>query len=178
MAVEDPDIKEITDKEGLKNSARVIRESFKTVAVEFKLTKKNCPTHPSFVTTGQLDELKRKGVKLFGLFLVDRQVGFVAVEKAGASLYYMEKLAVLPKHRHRGYGMKLTEFAFDYIRLNKGKNVSIGIIDEHTVLKNWYKEMGFRETSTREYSHLPFTVCFMEREVSLLTAPSTMSRYH
>ena len=178
MAERETAISEITDREGLKNSVRVIRESFKTVAVEFNLTKKNCPTHPSFVTTRQLNELKRKGVKLFGLFLVDRQIGFVAVEKAGESLYYMEKLAVLPKHRHRGYGTKLTEFSLDYIRLNKGKKVSIGIIDEHIVLKNWYKEMGFKETSIRKYSHLPFTVCFMEKEVSMLTAPSTMPRYH
>ena len=52
-------IKEIMGKDGLRNSARIIRASFKTVASEFALTKKNCPTHPSFVIIKQLNKLKR-----------------------------------------------------------------------------------------------------------------------
>ena len=159
-------IKEIVDKVGLRNSASVIRDSFKTVASEFALTRKNCPTHPSFVTVRQLDELQRKGVKFFGLFLGDAQVGFIAVEKAEESLYYIEKLAVLLQHRYRGYGTALMEFALNYVQESKGEKVSLGVIDEHTVLKNWYRAMGFKETLTRKYDHLPFTVCFMEKEVS------------
>ena len=168
MSANELAINEITNKDGLRNSASVIRESFKTVALEFNLTRKNCPTHSSFVTTRQLNELSRKGVKFFGLFLDNRQIGFIAVEKADATLYYVEKLAILPDHRHRCCGGKLMEFAFDYVRANNGKKVSIGIIDQHVVLKNWYKQMGFREISTEEYDHLPFTVCFMERDSSPL----------
>jgi ribosomal protein S18 acetylase RimI-like enzyme len=162
-------IKEIVGKDGLRNSARVIRDSFKTVASEFALTRKNCPTHPSFVTARQLDELQRKGLKFFGLFLGDKQIGFVAVEKADKTLYYIEKLAVLPPYRHAGYGRTLMEFALNYVRKSMGEKVSLGVIDEHTVLKNWYKTIGFEETITRKYDHLPFTVCFMEKEVNLRT---------
>ena len=151
-------------REELKNSARVLRNAFRTVALEFNLTKDNCTTHPSFITTRRLLENGKKGAKFFGLFSEDRQIGFIAVEKADATLYYVERLAVLPEYRHMGYGKKLMEFAFKHIKVNGGKKVSIGIIDEHTVLKNWYKEFGFEEISTKKFAHLPFTVCFMEKE--------------
>ena len=165
MMVGDVSIKEIVGEDELRNSASVVRDSFKTVASAFALTRKNCPTHPSFVTVGQLNELRRKGLKFLGLFLGDTQIGFVAVEKADKSLYYIEKLAVLLQHRHKGYGTTLMEFALNYVQKSKGERVSLGIIDEHTVLKNWYKAMEFKEVLTRKYDHLPFTVCFMEKEV-------------
>ncbi|UCB43718.1 MAG: GNAT family N-acetyltransferase [Dehalococcoidales bacterium] len=159
-------IREITGLDELRNSARVVRNAFKTVALEFNLTRENSPTHPSFMTTGRLREDRNKGVKFFGLFLGDKQIGFVAVEKADASLYYIERLAVLPRYRHRGYGRQLMEFAFEFIRVNGGTKVSIGIINEHTVLKDWYKGLGFEEISIREFAHLPFTVCFMEKAIT------------
>ena len=159
-------IREIDGDDELRNSARVIRNAFRTVAFEFNLTRKNCPTHPSFMTTRRLREDRNKGVKFFGLFLGDRQIGSIAVEKADASLYYVERLAVLPEYRHRGYGAQLMEFVFNYIKANGGTKVSIGIIDEQIILKNWYKSMGFKEMSTKQFAHLPFTVCFMEKIVS------------
>jgi ribosomal protein S18 acetylase RimI-like enzyme len=159
-------IREISGENELRESARVIRNAFKTVALEFNLTRENSPTHPSFMTTGRLREDHNKGVRFFGLFLGERQIGFIAVERADVSLYYVERLAVLPKHRHRGYGKRLMEFAFEHIKVNGGKKVSIGIIYEQAILKDWYKAMGFEEMSTRQVAHLPFTVCFMEREVS------------
>jgi ribosomal protein S18 acetylase RimI-like enzyme len=159
-------IREIADERELRSSARVVRNAFKTVALDFNLTRENSPTHPSFMTTGRLREDRNKGVRFFGLFVKDRQIGFIAVERADAALYYVERLAVLPKYRHWGYGKKVMEFAFEYIRANGGKKVSIGIINEQTVLKDWYKGLGFEEISTREFAHLPFTVCFMEREIN------------
>ena len=109
-------IKEITDVQDMKNSAQIIIDSFKTVAEEFNLTKKNCPTHPSFISFRKLKDSKEKGIKLFGLFENNKQVGFVAIEKASDDLYYLEKLAVLPEHRHKGYGRMLINFVFDFVR--------------------------------------------------------------
>ena len=169
MAVEEFTIKEITNAVEIEKSVDVIRKSFRTVAKEFGLTKHNCPTHPSFITINQLKELKSKGVTFFGLFLGNKQIGFIAVEKADVNLYYIEKLAVLPANRHRGYGTKLMGFAFDYIRENNGKKISIGIINEHTVLKSWYIKLSFREVTTEKFPHLPFTVCFMERDSAPIT---------
>ncbi|MBI2851059.1 MAG: GNAT family N-acetyltransferase [Chloroflexi bacterium] len=168
MSHNETTIREITDPTEFAASARVIRNSFKTVAEEFGLTRESAPTHASFLTVRQLRQLKNRPVKFFGLFLDSRQIGFIAVEKADADLYYIEKLAVLPEHRHGGYGAKLVGFAIDYIRGNGGKKVALGMIIESAVLKNWYEMFGFQEISTHKFPGLPFTVCFMERDASPL----------
>lgn len=160
-----PVIREISDLDIIQNSKIVIRKSFATVAKEFNLTRENCPTHPSFVTLRQLTDLKKKELKFFGSFIENTQIGFVAVEKANETLYYMEKLAVLPDYRHHGYGRKLVDFVMDYTRRHGGTKISIGIIDEHKVLKDWYKKLGFKEVSTRKFNHLPFTVGYLEIDI-------------
>jgi len=157
-------IREVRNHHGLKSSVEVIRDSFRTVALEFGLNERNCPTHPSLMTLDKLLELEKKA-NLFGLFLADVQVGFVAIERADETLYYMDKLAVLPAHRHKGCGKKLVEFVLDYVKKNHGRKVSLGMIDESAVLKNWYKQLGFKETGTKNFEHLPFTVCFMEKSL-------------
>ncbi len=158
----------VIDDNTLNKSVSVIQNSFRTVAEEFNLTIENCPTHASFITIQQLKELKAKGLRLFGLFEDNNQVGFVAIERANETLYYMEKLAVLPEYRHKGYGAKLVTFVLDYVSTEGGQKLSIGIINEHKVLKDWYLKLGFTETSTARFPHLPFTVCFMERDSSPL----------
>ena len=47
-----------------------------------------------------------------------------------------------------------------------GGAVSVAIIDEHAVLKAWYRSLGFAVTGRREFAHLPFNVCFLRREIS------------
>lgn len=159
------DILQIFNKEAIATSAQVVRKSFKTVATDMGLTRKNCPTHPSFITDNQLIALHEKGLTFFGGFLDKQQIGFVAVEKADKSLYYMEKLAVLPLERHRGYGRNLVEFVNEYVRAQGGNKISIGVIDEQIILKVWYKKIGFKEVSTKKFEHLPFTVCYMEMDI-------------
>jgi GNAT superfamily N-acetyltransferase len=158
------EIKEVNSQHDLKNSAAVIRDSFKTVALEFGLNELNCPTHPSLITLDKLLELKSKA-KLFGLFWNNMQVGFVAIEKADDKVYYLDKLAVLPEYRHKGYGGKLVEFVSNFVKKHNGQKVSLGMINESTVLKKWYQKLGFKETGTQSFEHLPFTVCFMEKSL-------------
>lgn len=158
----DFDILPISDKERISASAGIVRKSFKTVALDLRLTRQNCPTHPSFITNVLLFALYEKGLMFFGGFLNAKQIGFVAVERADPLLYYLEKIAVLPADRHHGYGRKLVEFVIKYDRAYGGKKISIGTVDEQTVLKDWYKNIGFKEVSTRKFAHLPFTVCYME----------------
>ena len=157
-------IREVSDGAELRDSASVIRRSFRTVADEFGLTRENCPTHTSFLTTGSLRDQKSKGLKCFGLFGGEKQVGFVGVERDDGASYWIEKLAVLPAYRHGGYGAKLVGFALDYMRQNGGTRARLGMMNEHTVLKDWYLGLGFREAELRRFPHLPFTVCLMEKE--------------
>ena len=158
------DIREINNEHDLKNSVKVIRDSFETVALEFGLNERNCPTHPSLITLDKLLGLNKKA-RLFGLFLNSVQVGFVAVEKADDALYYMDKLAVLPEYRHKGRGRKLVGFVLGEVKKRKGEKVALGMIDESAVLKNWYQQLGFKEVGTKNFKHLPFAVCFMEKSL-------------
>jgi ribosomal protein S18 acetylase RimI-like enzyme len=149
----------------LDDCAKVIRESFITVANDFNLTRENAPTNPAFIEGDTLNKMYEKNISMFTVYKSDVQIGFVAIEKADDTLYYMEKLAILPEYRHKGYGIKVMDFVMRFVKSRGGKRVSIGIINENTVLKNWYISYGFRETGTKTYPHLPFTVCFMEKEL-------------
>ena len=157
-------IREIQDNE-LKGSLEVIRKSFGTVAKDFGLTKENCLTNGAFIEIERLVSDISKGIKMFGLFVNNEQMGFVAVAKQNGSIYEIEKLAVLPSYRHLGYGKVLMDFTRQYIKSQNGEAIVIGIINENRILKQWYSAYGFVEIGTKVFSHLPFTVCFMELEV-------------
>lgn len=145
--------------------ARVIRNSFITVATEFNLTKDNAPTNPAFIEVDSLNRMYQKNIEMFAVHQDDVCIGFVAIEKFNFEIYYMEKLAILPEYRHRGIGRITMDFVVSGVRDKGGKVISIGIIDENTILKNWYISYGFVEIETKKYSHLPFTVCVMEKRV-------------
>lgn len=154
-------IREICD-ESFEESVVVIREAFGTVAKEFGLTKENCPTNGAFIEISRLVSDKEKGNRMFGLFIENKQIGFVSVAKKDDIVYEMEKLSVLPECRHMGYGRILMDYVKEYVKALNGKAVTIGIIDENTILKKWYSSYGFVEMGKRVFAHLPFTVCFME----------------
>ena len=146
--------------------AEVIRNSFITVADELKLTKENAPTNPAFIEKDALHRMHEKKIDMFAVVDGEACIGFVALEKADQGVYYMERLAILPEYRHRGYGKKLLDFVVKHVRERGGKEISIGIINENEVLKNWYLDYGFMEIETKEFQHLPFTVCFMQKPVN------------
>lgn len=143
----------------------VIRKSFTSVANDFNLNKKNAPTNPAFIELKHLIQMDQKGVSMFGAFLENTCIGFVGIKKAMEGTYWLEKLAVLPEYRNKGYGKELIDFVFAYVREHNGKRVSIGIINEHIVLKNWYLDYGFKEVEKKVFDHLPFTVCFMLKDI-------------
>jgi len=145
--------------------AAVIRSAFITVADDFGLTKENAPTNPAFIETDALFKMHERNISMFAVMEDGTVIGFFAVEKAKEDTYYMEKLAVLPSFRHKGCGRAIMDYVFDLVRDEGGKKVSIGIINENTVLKNWYIGYGFAETEIKVFSHLPFTVCLMEKYV-------------
>ena len=160
-------IREIITLNDIQSSVTVIQQSFITVADDFGLTVHNCPTNAAFIGESDLLMKKENGVRMFGLFEEENQIGFVALEKASpdSTLFYMERLAVLPEYRHKGYGLLLMNFAFDEARKNNGTKISIGIINENLKLKKWYIDYDFEEVMVKQYPHLPFDVCFLEKEV-------------
>ena len=88
-------------------------------------------------------------------------MGCVAVEIAEARVAYLERLAVLPPNRRRGYGSLLAQHALNLARKEGVDTVSIGIVAAQTELKHWYAGLGFFEGETKRFDHLPFRVTFM-----------------
>lgn len=142
--------------------AEVIRQSFATVAKEFGLTRENCPTHTSFITDEALSGKIGPGYFPFGYSIDGRLVGFASLTDVGSNTFELNHLAVLPEYRHRGCGKALLDFCRAKALEKGGVKITIGIVEESTILKNWYADNGFVHIGTHKFSHLPFTVGFME----------------
>ena len=147
-------------------AAEVIRASFATVADDLGITEDNCPKYVGFVTTTErLQTQYGWGWQIYGLYEKERLVGYVSISKEGDGIYELHNLAVLPEFRHVGYGKQLLDFCFARIKEAGGCKVTISIVEENTVLKNWYVAYGFVHTGTKKFEHLPFTSGYMEMGV-------------
>jgi ribosomal protein S18 acetylase RimI-like enzyme len=102
------------------------------------------------------------------MFVETSLVGCVAIKqaKADGAIYYIERLAVAPDQRHRGYGGQLLSFAIECILERGGTTASIGLMDNNDRLKKWYSSKGFVQHDRRKVEHLPFKVCFMSIQMS------------
>jgi len=141
--------------------AEIIRSSFRDVAERFGLTQENCPKHPSNCTVDWVQQDMDRGVTY--LILEDEGLvsGCVALELASLEWCYLERLAVLPPQRQRGFGRALVDYVLAEAKRLGAHRVSIGIIAGQTELKSWYQKIGFVETETKEFAHLPFRVTLM-----------------
>jgi len=157
-------IKPLEYKE-LESCVKVIRESFATVARDFKLTEQNCPNHTSFMKLEKLQNQFNKGTQMFGCFCDDEIVGYVSLTKIDNLTYELNNLSILPEYRHKGYGTELMDFCKAKVKELDGKQIMIGIIEENSALKDWYAAYGFIHTGTQKFEHLPFTVGLMELDV-------------
>jgi len=146
----------------LDRCAQVIRESFLTVAHDFGLTLENCPTNGAFLQTERLIADLEKGNRMYGLCTDGEMAGFMQLETGREGAVILEKLAVVPGYRHQGFGRMLLDFAKAEARSSGGNKLLAAIIEENTVLKQWYLDNGFVHTGTKKFPHLPFTVGFLE----------------
>ena len=140
----------------------VIRNSFATVAHDLNLTQQNCPTHTSFITLDNLQYHVRCGYNMFGLYNGATLIGYAALEKKSAQEYELHNLCVLPENRHSGGGKMLLDFCKRFAHDNGAVVITLGMINESEILKKYYTQNGFEVTETKQFPHLPFTVCFMK----------------
>jgi hypothetical protein len=113
------------------------------------------------------------GLQLFGGYVSDVLVGVIGIKQMNPREFEIERLAVLPEYRHRRFGAKLMIFACEKIVRDGGEKACIGIVDDNTVLKQWYEQQGFVVTDIKRFPHLPFTVCLMERVLNRPTVDDT-----
>ncbi len=145
----------------------IISRSFEDVAISFGLTPENTPTHPSYMTNERVASAMNGGVRFFLLDESSETIGCVALEKSEKSpgVFYLERLAVLPKWRGCGAGSMLVDYALTEAEAVGAGSVELGIITGQTKLQQWYEKRGFIVKGRRKFSHLPFEVTFMAMEV-------------
>ncbi|MDF2941441.1 MAG: hypothetical protein K0S01_299 [Herbinix sp.] len=158
------DMKEMKEND-LEVCAEVIRQGFLTVAMDFGLTEENCPTNGAFIKKERLLTEKEKGHFMYGMVSDNQIIGYMQLEKSTDELYFLQKLVVLPQYRHMGLGKNLLDYAVERVQEFGGRILSISMIEENTVLKDWYLAYGFHTTGTRKFEHLPFVVGFMELNI-------------
>lgn len=145
--------------------AAIVSQSNVDVAKKFGINKNNNPKHPSFYDEDWVLSDFKRGEEYFLYEIKDNAVGCVAFEQPNTQVAYLNRLSVLPPYRKQGIGQELTEHIFQYGREKGVTEISIGIIAEHTDLKNWYKKLGFVENGMKTFPHLPFDVLFMKYDL-------------
>jgi N-acetylglutamate synthase-like GNAT family acetyltransferase len=143
----------------------LIRNSFRDIAERFNLTPENCPTHPSNCTSEWIESALKKGIKHYIMEKKNVPCGCVALERAQPDVFYLERLSVLPQFRRNGFGEVLVNHVVNEAKKLGAHRVEIGIISDHTELRDWYKKLGFSIKSETRFEHLPFKVTFMSREL-------------
>ena len=138
-----------------------IQDSFLDVAERFGLTPQNSPTHPSNCRPEWLLGEINRGVTFYILENDGQPVGCAALEKVNDEVCYLERLAVLPQERRKGFGEALVKHVLANARLLHAYRVQIGIIAGHQELQDWYEKMGFEEVSKKQFPQLIFQVTFM-----------------
>ena len=145
--------------------ARLVRESNKDVAVHFGLNANNCPKHTSFCTESLVQADLERGERYFILEDDSEPIGCVAYENPSAGLAYLNRLSVLPAHRHHGFGARLVQHIVQLALTAGIESISIGVIAEHGDLQRWYRKFGFADGETKRFPHLPFSVKYMSYRV-------------
>ena len=145
----------------------VIHQSFATVAEDFGLTKENCPKHTSFMPLFFLETQMDWGWRMYGLYAGKKIIGYTSLSKSKEEdgNFELHNLAILPEYRHRGFGKRMLDFAKESVVSLGGASIRIGIIEESTVLKEWYIANGFTPTGAKKFDHLPFTSGYLEWRV-------------
>jgi len=152
------------ERDEIKVCVQIIRNSFKTQAQEFSITKENCPGNATFMKIEKLYKQYEEGRPMFAYIDNANIVGYFSLKYNDGGSFELNNLAILAEYRSKGYGKEMIVFAMNKAREMGANRINIGLIEESTILKNWYIGLGFIHTGSRKFKHLPFTVGFMKIE--------------
>ncbi len=154
-------------QEDIKECVEVIVRSFMTVADEFGFTIDNAPRFTAFATTeSRLDwHMKGEHRPMYVYIKDDVIVGYYSLLQQENEECELNNVCVLPEYRHKGIGEQLMRHAFKIVEELGYKKVCIGIVEENTVLKEWYASQGFVHTGTQKFDFFPFTCGYMEKVI-------------
>ena len=144
---------------------QIIKNSFKDVAQKYNLNENNAPTHPWNCSNDWIITALKKGVNYYLLEFKNIPIGCVALEIVNSEKCYLERLAVLPEYRKKGFGKILVDFTIKKANEFGINRIEIGIIAKDLELTDWYKKLGFVLNNITEFNRLPFKVAFMSKKL-------------
>ena len=152
------------NRKDIPECVRVIRCSHQTVAEEFGFTPENAPRYVAFATdenrlTWHMDGEHR-------LMFADDENGVIrgyySLLLKNDSECELGSLSVLPEYRHKGIGGRLLAHAMERAKEQDCRVMEFSIVEENTVLRNWYESSGAVHTGTEKYDFFPFTCRYMK----------------
>lgn len=154
-------------KENIPECAKVIRESFGTVAEEFGITPENAPGFTAFAVTEDrlLWQLESEHRPMFAYFEDGKIVGYCSLSLMGDGVCELNNLCTLPACRHNKIGEKLLMNAFEQAKGLGCSKMTLSIIEENKRMRRWYENHGFIHTGTEKLDFFPFTCGYMEIEI-------------
>ena len=145
----------------------LIRESFGTVAEQFGIAAENAPRFTAFATTeGRLlRQFAEERRPMYAFRDGSSIVGYYSLLLKSSEECELNSLCVSPACRHRGIGKELLLHAFSAATALGCSRMSIGIVEENSVLRSWYESFGFIHAGTKNFDFFPFTCGYMEKEL-------------
>jgi ribosomal protein S18 acetylase RimI-like enzyme len=146
---------------------QVIRRSFQTVADAFGFTAENAPYFTAFATdeAKMLYWMQEQHRPMYGSFADGKPVGCYNLLLGADAECELGSLCVLPEYRHCGIGGQLLNDALKRAAGLDCRIMKLSIVEENTVLRQWYEGFGFVHTGTKKYDFFPFTCGYLEKPI-------------
>ena len=155
-------------REEIPACVRVIRESHRTVADTFGFTPENAPRYVAFATDENRLRWHMDGEHR--LMFADEEDGVIrgycSLLLKGDGECELGNLSVLPEYRHRGIGTALLQYSVRTAREHNCRVMRLSIVEENTVLREWYEQNGAVHTGTEKFSFFPFTCGYMRIDLA------------
>lgn len=155
-------IRHVVESE-LEECLEVIHKGYKTVADQFGLNDDNCPD--SCGATLKYEKLLasyNKGKKMFAYFWDNKVVGFLIIHIVDNISIKIEDIVILPEYRNIGIGTEMIDYLKQFCNVNGFTKLTLDMIDDNIMLKNWYIKRGFCESHKVKYPKAPFAIGYME----------------
>ena len=94
---------------------------------------------------------------MFAYYDYSKIVGYYLLSLQDNNKCELNNLCILPQYRHKGIGAKLLEHAYIKAKEMRCKKKNIGIVEENTILREWYEDNGFIHIGTENVEFFPFS---------------------
>ena len=141
-------IYKIDSYDKLRNCLAIIVLCYKKRDEELKL-REDIHRH-TYLSFDELKTMYDKGIKMYGYYDNDIQVGFVSFDIRETNIK-IKDIVVFPNYQNKGIGKELLNFVKEIAIKENKKKLVLGMIDANEKLKNWYLKYGFVITDIITY---------------------------